>query len=77
MTKWIESKQAKLLQMAYDLELLEQYQLYLDKDPDSMVEWDEEDDIHGPMDFVMWLEIFQEEVDFQHSEEYANFIQRD
>lgn len=67
MAKWIESKQAKLLKMAYDLELLEQYQLYLDKDPNSIIEWDEEDDEHSPMDFEMWLEVFQEEIDFYNT----------
>lgn len=73
MARWIESKEALLLAIKHGEDIVEEYQLYLDQDINSIVDWDEDEE---PLDFQEWLIYFKEEMDWQSSSEFKNELQR-
>jgi hypothetical protein len=76
MKQWLESKQATLLRLKYPEEVLQEYQNYLLNEPDCFPDWEEDEFEDGPMDFESWQELWQDQVDFEQSDEFNNELQR-
>lgn len=76
MTRWIHTSQATLLAIKHSPELVQEYQYYLDEDLGySIITRDNEDDPF--LEFDEWLEQFNEEMNWQTSDELKLIIDRE
>jgi hypothetical protein len=76
MEKWIDSKAATLLKIKYDIEILQDYQDYLDNTPTCFPAWEDEDYEDGPMDFELWIEVFEQQIEYENSKDYQDELER-
>jgi hypothetical protein len=80
--KWIESKEATLLIMKHGMDMVREYQKYLDCDVYSLFDCTEilNEDTGKPLDFSNWIEVYEEEladqIEWENSEEFQNLLGR-
>lgn len=68
---WPTSKEATAMTLKYGPELVHEYCLYLEQSLESVVTHFEDEE---PMDFELWLECFEEDIDWFNSDEFQNLV---
>ena len=73
MTKWIDSKEGLYIILKHGSAMANDYQSHLEWDG-NLIDWDEE--TGKPLDFETWLEEFEEQIEFENSDEFKNELIR-
>jgi hypothetical protein len=64
--KWIESKEGLIIILKHGEDIAKNYQYHIDNNDDQ-----------GPLDFDIWLEEFEDEVEWQQSDELKLLMSKD
>ena len=71
--RWIESKEGLLILLKYGEDTAKNYQYHLDNDDYNIIEWLDD---QNPLDFDTWLEEFEDQVEWENSDELKALMNR-